>query len=242
MPVKRIRGASRALEVLEAIAKDQPINLASLARDLGEDKSNLQRILMTLADSGWIRAAPGTPTRWELTARIYALADMGQGHTNLRHRARAALDRLRSETGESVLLAVPDRGRLISIDVLESTQIVRAAPYVGMVIPPRHSAAGLAVLAHLAPEAQSELLGQRPDEALERALIKVRRQGYSVSDGAVVPGSTNIGGAILDSSGHAVAAIVVSAPSERMPDNVRKRTGKLVQASLDQIKSSGPLG
>src|SRR4051812_48680633 len=156
MAVKRIRGASRALDLLEAIAAQQPVNVAVLARHLGENKSNLQRVLMTLSDDGWIRTVPGTPTRWELTARIFGLVDKGQGHSELRHLARTTLDRLRTETGESVFLAVPDRERLITIDVLESNELVRTVPYIGMIIPPRDSAAGLAVLAHMPADAQAQ--------------------------------------------------------------------------------------
>jgi IclR family acetate operon transcriptional repressor len=235
MAVKRIRGASRALDVLEAIAAQQPVNVAVLARHLGENKSNLQRVLMTLADDGWIRTVAGTPTRWELTARIYALVDMGQGHSELRHLARAALDRLRADTGESVFLAVPDRGRLVTIDVLESTQLVRSVPYIGMIIPPRDSAAGRAVLAHLPADAQAELLGDAPDAALLEELSEIRNRGYSLSDGAVVLGSTNIGGAILDAAGRPTAAIVVSALSERMPAESRDRVGGLVRDAVGRL-------
>jgi DNA-binding IclR family transcriptional regulator len=238
MAVKRIRGASRALDVLEAIAAQQPVNVAVLARHLEENKSNLQRILMTLSDDGWIRAVPGAPTRWELTARIYALVNMGQGHTELRHLARAALDRLRSETGESVFLAVPDRERLITIDVLESSQIIRSVPYLGMIIPPRDSAAGRAVLAHMSPDHQAQLLGQAPDTTLLRALAEIRRQGYSLSEGAVVAGSTNIGGAILDADGSPIAVVVISAPTERMPPDVREKIGKLLRDTVRQLSRS----
>ncbi|RYD88100.1 MAG: IclR family transcriptional regulator [Sphingomonadales bacterium] len=228
MPVKRIRGASRALEVLEAIARQQPVNVALLARHLGEDKSNLQRILMTLADDGWIRAAPGRPTRWELTARVYALTHMGQGHSELRHRARPALDLLRSQTGESVLLAIPDVERLVTIDVIESGHVLRAAPYIGMVIAPGESAAGQAVLAYMTPDQQARLLGRAPDAELAATLSEVRERGWSLNDGAVVHGSANIGAAILDPDGSPVAALVVSAPSERMPAADRPRIGLML--------------
>jgi IclR family acetate operon transcriptional repressor len=238
MAVKRIRGASRALELLEAIAKHQPVNLAELARQLGEDKSTLQRILMTLADEAWIRMAPGTPTRWELTARVYSLAQMGQGFTELRHRARRALDRLRTETGESIMLVVPDRGRMVTIDALECTQLVRTAPYIGMLIPPRDSASGQAVLAHMTPQQQADLLGEIPDAALQKRLAEVRRRGYAVNDGAVVKGSTNVGSAILDAEGQPVAAIVVAAPSERMPSATRRKVGCMVKLAAAQVSQN----
>ena len=57
MAVKPLQSLQRALSVIEAIAANQPIGVAALARLLGEDKSAVQRDLMTLADAGWIRAA-----------------------------------------------------------------------------------------------------------------------------------------------------------------------------------------
>jgi len=238
MAVKRIRGASRALDVLEAVAAQQPVNVAALARHLGENKSNLQRVLMTLSDDGWIRTVAGTPTRWELTARIYSLVNMGQGHSELRHIARPVLDRLRADTSESVFLAVPDRGRLVTIDVLESTQLVRSVPYIGMIIPPRDSAAGRAVLAHMAADAQADLLGAPPDAELLDDVARIRNRGYSLSDGAVVAGSTNIGGAILDAMARPMAAIVVCALSERMPAENRERVGGLVCEAVERLSRS----
>jgi IclR family transcriptional regulator, acetate operon repressor len=238
MAVKRIRGATRALDVLEAIAAQQPVNVAVLARHLGENKSNIQRVLMTLSDDGWIRTVAGTPTRWELTARIYSLVDMGQGHSELRHLARPTLDRLRADTGESVFLAIPDRGRLVTIDVLESTQLVRTVPYIGMIIPSRDSAAGRAVLAHLPAEAQPGLLGHSPDDELLEDLVRIRNRGYSLSDGAVVSGSTNIGGAILDAMARPIAAIVVCALSDRMPAKIRERVGGLVRDAVERLSRS----
>ena len=63
MAVKRSQSASRVLSVLELIASRQPIGVSALAKLLDEDKSAVQRAIMTLADAGWIRIAPEPPTR-----------------------------------------------------------------------------------------------------------------------------------------------------------------------------------
>lgn len=240
MAVKRIRGAARALEVLEAIARHQPVGVGDLSRHLSEHKSTLQRVLMTLSDDGWIRAAPGSPTRWELTARVYTLASMGRGHSELRHRARATLDRLCSETGESVFLAIPDSGRLITIDVMESPKLVRTAPYAGMIIPVPRSAAGLAMLAAMAPHRQKELLGCTPDAPLLAAIDEVRQRGFSISDGAVVDGSINLGAALLTSDGQPLAVVVVSAPTERMPSSLQETTGAMLRETVAHLSRKMP--
>jgi IclR family acetate operon transcriptional repressor len=226
--VKRLRSASRVLAVVEAVAEHQPIGVAALARLLDDDKSAVQRALMTLADDGWIRPAPGEPTRWELTPRIHVLAHLAQGHTDLRQRSRTALDALRERTGESVLLAVPDAGRLVAIDVLESRQLIRTAPYVGMVIPAAASATGQAVLARLDDEGRAAFLGGPVSPALRDVLATVRRRGWAINDGDIVAGSTNIGAAIVDDDGRPVAAIAVSAPSDRVPPSRHGELGALV--------------
>jgi IclR family transcriptional regulator, acetate operon repressor len=226
--VKRLRSASRVLAVVEAVAEHQPIGVAALARLLDDDKSAVQRALMTLADDGWIHPAPGEPTRWELTTRIHVLAHLAQGHTDLRQRARISLDALRELTGETIILAVPDAGRLVAIDVLESRQLVRTAPYVGMVIPAADSASGQAVLAHLDDDERAAFLGAPVPPALHDTLLTVRRRGWALNDGDVVAGATNIGAAIVDDDGRPVAAVTVSAPSDRVPASRHAKLGALV--------------
>jgi IclR family acetate operon transcriptional repressor len=235
--VKRLRSASRVLAVIEAIAEHQPIGVAALARELDDDKSAVQRALMTLADDGWIRPAPGPPTRWELTPRIHVLSHLAQGHTDLRQRARVALDALRERTGESIILAVPDAGRLVAVDVLESRQLVRTAPFVGMVIPALGSASGQAVMAHLDDHERAAFLGGPVPADLAETLVTVRRRGWAINDGDVVAGATNIGAAILDDGGRPVASVTVSAPSDRLPASRHAKLGALVAETADGLST-----
>lgn len=204
------------LAVLEAVAEHQPIGVGAIARLLDDDKSAVQRALLTLADEGWIRMAPGSPTRWEVTTRIHVLANTAQGYTELRNRVRISLDALRDETGESVLLVVPDVGRLVVIDALESRQLVRTAPYIGMVIPGATSAGGKAVLAQMSPEQRVAFLQGPVDADLEADLDLVSTRGWSLNDEDIVPGATSIGAAIVGPDGAPVAAIVISAPATRL--------------------------
>jgi IclR family acetate operon transcriptional repressor len=238
--VKRLRSASRVLSILEAIAEHQPIGVGALARLLDDDKSAVQRALMTLADDGWIRQAPGEPTRWELTTRIHVVANMAQGYTDLRDRARIGLDALRDETGESIILAVPDVGRLVVIDVLESRQLVRTAPYVGMVIPGATSAAGKAVLARMTPEARLAFLRGPVARELEADLETVLERGWALNDEDIVAGATSIGAAVTDSDGRPIAAIVISAPSVRLQAGEQTRLASRLVHTADTLSYASP--
>ena len=54
MAVKPLQSLARALGAIDAIAEHQPVGLSALARALDEDKSALQRVLVTLHAAGWI--------------------------------------------------------------------------------------------------------------------------------------------------------------------------------------------
>src|SRR5512139_3601540 len=129
MPVKPSRSATRVLATLEAVSELQPVGLSEVARHLDEDKSAVQRALATLAEDGWIRPAGERPPRWELTTRALVMASRATSRSDLRSRARPLMEHLRDETGESVLLAVPDPPQIVTLDVVESRQLVRAAPH-----------------------------------------------------------------------------------------------------------------
>lgn len=241
MPVKRSQSASRVLAVLEKVARHQPVGVSELARLLHEDKSAVQRAIMTLADEGWIRAAAGTPSKWQITAHILAVAHVGHMNNDLRQRSRSALEALRDESNETVLLTVPDIHRFVVIDSLESRQMLRTAPRIGMSVPVRDSASSRAMLPYMSLEQQIELLGKSPDTVLLGDFALTLSRGFSVSDGDVIAGSTNIAAPILEVDGRPAGAVVVSAPSERLTADHHVRVGAMVLQTARSLSRGTPV-
>jgi IclR family acetate operon transcriptional repressor len=242
MTVKRVRSAERVLFALEVLAEHQPIGVGALARLLEDDKSAVQRALVTLHAAGWIRPAGGDQTRWELTTRALVVAHHAQRRLGLRQRARAALDALRDETGESIILAVPDNDRIVIVDVVESRQLVRTAPHVGMVIPAATSATGQAILAAMHDDEHRAFLGGDPSAAVSATmrdeLALVRQRGWSLNADDVARGATSVGAAILGTDGRPLGGIAVSGLSERMPIDVQEKYGRRVAEVAAAISSS----
>lgn len=242
MAVKPLSSLQRALSVLEAIAEHQPIGVAALARLLNEDKSALQRVLVTLDRCGWIRSTGDGVTRWELSARPLAVAGQAQRRSGLASLARPVMHDLRDATGETVTLAVPDIDRIVAIDVVESHHMVRSAPRIGMVFPAESSAAGLALFVHLDDDDVRSFVADADEPQFRSDLEATRRRGWSLNAGAVDLNSTSIGAAVLDSAERPVAAIVVSAPSERLTEQQYDKVGRLVVEAanaLSPISSTG---
>ncbi|MCJ2188917.1 IclR family transcriptional regulator, partial [Novosphingobium beihaiensis] len=189
MTVKRSRSAARMLSVFETVAHAQPVGVSALARLLEADKSAVQRDLMTLADAGWIRPAPGLAGQWELSPHVLTLARPPHSNESLRLRAGPVLERLRGETGETAYLAVPDGDHFVVMAAAESHHLLRMVPAVGIVIPLRGSATARAVLPYLPAEEQARLLGATPDAAAQAEFARTRERGYAVNDEDVQPGA-----------------------------------------------------
>jgi IclR family acetate operon transcriptional repressor len=219
------------LEVLEAIAAHAPVGVSALARILETDKMAVQRAIVTLAQAGWIAAAPGPSTRWELTGHIFAVAYMAHGKNDLRARARPELDRLRDETGETAILTLADIRNFIVADTAPSPHVLNASPIVGSIAPPRDSATARAVLPYLSPEKQVEILGGPPDAELRDAFEAARRLGYAMIVGGPMEGVTSIAAPIFEADGRPLGAIVVAGPTERLSGELCAKAAALVVAA-----------
>ncbi len=241
LSIKRSQSGSRILATLEAIATHQPIGVSALARLLDEDKSAVQRALMTLADEGWIRTTIEPPTRWEVTAHIFAVASAAHGSNDLRRRARPILARLRDESGETVLLAVPDVKRFVIADVIESRQMLRMVPHVGDVISPLNTATGRSMLAFMGCEQQIALLGVEPDQQLSESLEQVRARGYAISEGETNVAATNLAAPIFELNGALAGAIVVCGPRDRLDTSQYDTIGKMLLLATQEL-STGKAG
>jgi DNA-binding IclR family transcriptional regulator len=225
MAVKHLQSAARVLATFEALAENQPLGVGALARVLNDDKSAVQRALMTLAAAGWIRRAHGEGTQWEVTTRVLGLANKAQRRSGLRERIRPTLESLRERTGETIILNVPESGQIVVLDVVESTQLVRTAPKVGFVVPAASSAAGQAILAHFDDDEVAFYVGGPPDARLRSLLAATRERGWSVNSGDETPGARAVGVAIIDNEQRPIASVTVSAPTDRLPDAVIDELG-----------------
>jgi IclR family acetate operon transcriptional repressor len=230
------------LAVLEAVAAQQPVGTSALARQLEEDRSAVQRAIVTLANAGWIRATAESPVRWELSAHLFSLAHLPSSSMALRERARRVLENLRDQCGETILLAIPDGSRFVVIEVVESRHPLRMATRVGEQILLTDSATGRVVLALADAERQAAILGRKPTPAELAELEETRRRGFGLSIGEVMPGATTLAAPVFDARGDLLAAIVITGPSERISAPRHGEIGAMLvesAASLSQGRAQG---
>lgn len=133
MAVKSIRSVGNALRVVEVLSEQPGTGVTAIARELGIDKMAVQRILVTLAERGWIRNDGSGRGRWELAPRVTRIGR--QVTANLREQARAHIERLARDTGETVLLWSLDGDTAVVIDAIDSPHPLKMTVPIGTEVP-----------------------------------------------------------------------------------------------------------
>lgn len=233
MSVKASHTGARVLRALEAVASHQPVGVRALARIMGEDKSAIHRAVVTLIEEGWLQSTVNDPVQWEVSARILAVANKAHGGMDLKQRARAILERLRDDCGETALLVLLDAKNLVVADVVESTNMLRVVPHIGNTVTTEKTATGRAVLSLLEGDRQRELLGTDPSGETLRIYALTRSRGYAVSNGETNAGATSVAAPIIDFDGTPIGAIGIIGPSDRIGADAQARFGRLaIHAAL----------
>lgn len=227
-----VPAAARALAILRLLAQQAaPLSAATIARQLGLARSTTYHLLDTLVLEGFV-VHVADEHRYALGLGSYELGTGYSRQAPLQRLARAPLAALVDATGHSGHLAVLHGSEVVY--VLEERAKGRAALItdVGVRLPAHLTATGRALLAGL-PKEHVRALYPRPDafvtrtgrgptsySSLTRLLVDTRRRGYSAEDGEVTEGFCSVGASVLDPSGHPVAALALTYPSDTDADGL----------------------
>jgi DNA-binding IclR family transcriptional regulator len=214
-----------AISILETLGTAQPMSLTELSRKLGLGKSSVYRLLVTLVLRGYVEKDSNSD-RYQLTYRLFAVGCRAAERQGLREVAQPIMERLGSQTGETVNLGVLDDFRTVSIHLVESAHPLRIHMRIGGV-PAHATATGKILLAALEPtELTRRLAGRRLEpitgrtiksrRALLAELERVREQDVAVDDEECSLGLRCAGAPVRDHRGQVVAALSVVAPCHRL--------------------------
>jgi IclR family acetate operon transcriptional repressor len=234
-----------ALKVMEEVAAHQPIGVSDLARLLAISKTTAHRSLLTMAEAGWIESSGDRRALWSLSVRALTVGGRAvDSHRGLRGIAVPVMEDLRRTTEETIHLLVRDRTHVVLIERLDGIKAVRVFNPVGGRASIFRTSAGKAILAKLpADELASYLdilrgraeLGATDPEAFLAEIEDVRARGFALNLGSNQPDVHAVASAIQDIDGRPVAAVTVSAPPERLSEEVCKRIGPLVVDAARRI-------
>jgi IclR family transcriptional regulator, acetate operon repressor len=139
------RTVERALALLATICDRRGANLADSARECDLAPSTALRLLRTLENTGFVTREEVGGT-YRPGSRLMQLGAQALSNESLIDYAKPAMEKLVTDTGESVYLSVEGHARTaLYISIVEGTHSVRHASWVGRTVPLDISAAGHAL-------------------------------------------------------------------------------------------------
>jgi IclR family KDG regulon transcriptional repressor len=231
--------------VLEALANEKQLGVSELAARLGIHKSTVYRFLCSLKALGYVRQIDDNE-KYGLSYKLLDLAGRILSSIDVRQAARTVMERLCSETCETVHLATLEQTDVIYIDKIDSSQPLRMHSYIGQKIPIHTSALGKVLLAWGPQNILKGILEKgnlkrltdtsiTEPAALTEEIGRIRAQGYAEDREESVPGVRCVAAPILNREGSAVAALSISLPSQRFNDEKLESLQKMVREGALQI-------
>jgi len=213
--------ALRAVRILEEIAEaGRPLTLTEIAAAVDVSMPTARRLLKALESRDLI-VADSEPRGYVLGFGIMQLARVILDRDDLIAASAPALERLRTESGETVSLQRLVDDQRVPVAELLSPHSIRMMSGVGTPYPLDRGAAGKAILAFLADYRIERLTAvSSAPQGLRQELDAVRRRGWAISAAEVVPGARSVAAPILDFTGGVCASLNVTGPVERFTEQV----------------------
>ncbi len=234
-----IEALARGLDVIRAFRPREPVmSLAAVAAQTGLARPTARRMLLTLADLGYVRAIDGG---FELTARVLDLGMTYVLSRSLWEVARPHMEALVAQTHESSSIAQLDGSDIIYVARVAVPKIVTLAVTIGTRFPAMQTSLGKVLLAALPPAEAERVLSEssrsgitpryQPDATHRAAELRdVRARGWSLTDEELAPGIRSVAVPLRDGSGHVIASLNVNTHAAETP--LEKLTGEYLPPLL----------
>lgn len=241
-PASPMGSVDKALLALQELSAAGPagVALAPLAETLGLNKTSLHRTLAALRFRGFADQDPATGN-YVLGAAAAALSSAFFSHENLPRLLQNALVALCARADELVHLGVLSGAEILYLDKVEPARPVRVWSAVGRRQPAATTALGRALLSQrqVDPTTLAWYAGDHlPTERLASILETARERGYATETEENEAGISCLAVPMLR-DGAPVAAVSITAPSDRMTPARRTELARIISSDLPALLPVG---
>lgn len=244
----QVRSLTRALGILKSLAtRSEGMSLTELSEATSLPPSTTHRLLTTLEAERFVRPDPNGG-QWRIgVAAFYVGAAFARSRDTL-SLLRPYLRRLMEMSGETANLFVESDGEAVCIGQVESRHAMRAITGVGGRVNMHSAAAGKVLLAHMPSERRAKFVRFHKmtdrtitsERSLQEELDKILQNGFAIDDEEHAIGLRCVAAPIFNEFRETVAAISISGPSARIPDQRLKALSEMVgKAAVEATRDFG---
>lgn len=227
----------KGLDILELLCRSEiPLSQKEIAQQLGRSIGELYRMITALVDRGYV---VNVDDRFHVTTKLFELAHLNPPTHRLLTEAMPLMQKLADDLDQACHLTVYSQGRQIVVSKVDPPGGMGFSVRVGAELDVLVSASGRVLLAFGDDETRQirieESLRRRPDHAdpqIGAALEAIRARGFESIPSVQVRGLHAVSFPILDSQGHAIAAMTV--PYAERIDQADRKPIAMVEEMLGQ--------
>jgi IclR family transcriptional regulator, KDG regulon repressor len=243
---KRIGSVQRAMDILDLFDRQtQELGVSDIARALNLPKSTAAGLIFTLEQNDYLDQNPAN-RKYRLGFKLAERAGVFLDQFDLRRVALPILEDLRDSSNESVNLAIRDGKYVTYIERMLGNNMLGMRSEIGKRELIHSTALGKAMLAHLSSTELNQFVDdyefspvtpQTITDAsnfiaeLEQTLLR----GFAVDNQENELGGRCVAAAIYDYHGDPVAAISMSVPIQRFPEDKIPEYGTRIKLAARQI-------
>ena len=220
-----IQSVDKALDLIELLAEHGSLNLIELTSMLEQPKSSTYRIILTLENRGYVSRSD-EDGKYCLGYKQLMLTRNLLERNTLRTAAIYEMKKLSERYGDTVNLGVLVDGKVLYVEIIESTHALRMTDSIGSRSPFHATAMGKAIAAFMTEHEVEELVrlyGLQPltpntarsEKQLKLMLDNIRTVGYALDNEEIVEGARCVAAPIFDMYGKPAGAISLSGAMHR---------------------------
>jgi DNA-binding IclR family transcriptional regulator len=225
----------KGLDILEMLCRsEQPLSQKEIAQRLGRSVGEIYRMLTCLVERDYV--AQIDDSSYTITTKLFELSHVNPPTHRLLVEATPIMQRLAKELDQSCHLTVYSQGKQVVLAKIDTPSGMGFSVRAGSELDVLISASGRVLLAFQDDETRmlriEEALERRPDQAnpqIHNLLDTIRTTGFESIPSVQVRGLYAVAFPILDTRGHAIAALTVPY-SERIDQTQRKSIPEVTQA------------
>lgn len=239
-PKNTVQSLIRAIDILDLVSSNKEgINVTEISTQLKLHKSTAYRLLSTLEYKNFVKKDKNK--RYKVGKRVIEIGHQALINIDLRKEMRPILQELGEITKGTVHLGILDDFKVFYIDKVETSHTLRMYSSIGKGGPLYCTGLGKALLAFSEQEYINRFLKQLKfvrytdntithKKELKDELEKIKKRGYAVDNMEHEDNIRCVAAPVFDYSGELIAAVSISAPTQRIS---MKRTTKLSKLIVD---------
>lgn len=221
------RITNRVLAVLDALSKQDDLDVHELSEHTNIPPSTVYRILAATNDAGFTRRV--STGRYSAGPASIPFAQRYREHALNQSAVAHQLEQLVADSGELAAFLIPYGTEALCVEAVETHRTLRCSFSTGATQPLLRGATATALLSRISATRRQQIfahydLDVEATEAIEHSCRKALADGYAVSVGVLDPGVWGASSPVLDADGALLGTVTIMAPELR----IQGRTSRLI--------------